>query len=222
MQSLLNLFNLALTACGNAADVADPEGQTKSATLCRLHVFSARKAVFSALHWPELTAHGSLGLLKMRNQDAAWTAGDPAPGNLYTYALPADVVLPRYLHDYARFELGRGADGQVLHCNSSPALLCYTADVINPIYWSPQLFDAVTYELGARINMARSGKADLTHSLRQQAYQILTDAAVAVANSEDTYVESVPQGWAAAGFHVSTPVRYYYPTMTYRVEGING
>lgn len=221
MRTLGDLFNLALNTCGNVADVADPEAQIRSATMCRLHLPSARHAIFSAFNWPELTGYSSLGLLHTRDHTLPWTDGDPAPGFRYTFGLPEGCVLPRYLHDYSRFELGVSATGQILYANNSPVILCYTRDVSNPAYWSPQLYDAVTFELGARLNMAKNGKASLTNSLRQQAYEILAVASVAAANSEDTYIEAVPQGWAAAGFAIPPMARFFYPTSTYRVEGIN-
>lgn len=222
MQTLGDLFNAALSACGNAADVTDPESQGRSAVFCRLHYPLARRTVFSAFAWPEMTKYQRLAVLAERTPGAVWQDGDPPPGILFAYGLPSDCVIPRYLHDYSRFQLEASAGGWRLCANTAQAILCYTAEQENPAYWSAALFDTVVAELGARLNMAKSGKMNVTQALRQQAYESLLQMSTAAANAQDTYDEGIPLGWANAGFAIPQATRFIYPTTTYRVEGSNG
>lgn len=217
MQDLGDLFNQALNYAGSVGDVSDPEGNNKSAQLCRLHVDSARRSIFSAAHWPELAQHERLTLLKTREDNSAWANGDPAPGFLMTYALPSTCVLPRYVYDYSRFELGFVDEDRVLYSNTPNAILTFTQDRVNPKMWGPQLFDTIAYELAARINMAKSGKMTFTRELRGQVKDTLDLMATIAANSEDTYTESMPLSYAAAGFELPQLNRYFYPTQTYRI-----
>lgn len=220
MQDLITLFNSALSATGNTANVSDPDGQSREASICRLHYPAARKKIFGAFSWPELTAYERLALRAVRDFSQTWLPTNPTPGYSFRYAYPERCARPRYLFDYSRFEISLSeTDEQVINANTAEAVLVYTKDVENPALWSSDLFDAVTYELAARINMSRSGKQNLTDSLRNQAASLIIEASVAQANSDDTYSEAIPAAWLAAGFAVPEQARYYYPTETYSIVG---
>lgn len=221
MQDLRNLYNQALSAVGNEAVVTDPTKPGKAESVLNLWYPVARHAVFTAFHWPSVRAIKLLGVAKVRNDALPWANTDPAPDYKYAYSLPSDMVQPQYLEDFSRFRLGRVDAERLLFSNNPVAILCYTMDDASPSKWEPELYRCVVWALAACINMARSGKMNVTQKLEQQVFEIVSQAAENAANSDDTYFESIPSFYGDAGFTVpSGQTRFYYPTSTFRMSGV--
>jgi len=165
MQDLVSLFNQALTAVGHPADVTDPEANTKSANLCRLWFAPSRRAVLSAAYWPSARHLASLAVVSTRGLGKVWQAGKPWPGNTHAFALPESCLRPQFLANFSRFSLGNIGEQKVLYSEASTAFLYYTKDEAAPIGWEADLYEAVVMTLAARINMAKSGKLQVSNSL---------------------------------------------------------
>lgn len=221
MQTLLNLFNQALTAIGNSGGLTDPQVNKVEANLLRLWYPVARHAVFGAAYWDSIRKTKRLGRVAERVQGEAWANGAPAPGFLYSYALPSDLLQPQYMEDFSQFRLGRVGNERVIYSNNPTPILNYTMDDPVPGNWQPELYRCVIWALAACVNMARSGKMAVTQKLEQQVQQLIAEAAQNAANADDTYFDAIPSLYAGTDF--SPPMvhnRYYYPTSTFRVEGL--
>lgn len=221
MQTVKDLYNQALSAIGHAASVSSPDERSQAAQLCNLWYAPARRAVFGAFHWPSLRFQSRLSIAAIRDTSLDWQESDPAPGYLYSYAMPTGLLRPQFLHDFSRFEIGNSATEQLLYSNTQGAVLYYTKDLDDPSRWSADLYNNVVYSLAASINMAKSGKMEITQRLEQRVQKSIADAAVADANTEDIYFDAVPTSWAGTGFSVPVPqTQYFYPTSTFLVAGV--
>lgn len=219
-QSMVNLFNQALTTVGAAPEITDPEANSKAANICRLWFDPARQAVMSAHHWPSVRKAARLARKATRSSNTDWQSSDPRPGFAYAFALPSDCLQPQYLADFSRFTLGRLGDTQALHGNTEHPILYYTCDCRNPAMWSADLYLCVVFSLAAHINMAKSGKLQTTQKLEQRVFELIELASVNEANADDEWYESVPAQWQGAGFDIPPQNRFFYPTSTFRVGGI--
>lgn len=221
MQDLRNLFNQALTAVGNNADVVDPDGSGRSVDICKLWYPVARHSVFTAAHWPSLRSLKRLALSATRDTSADWIESNPAPGYVYSYACPSDMLQPQYMEDFTPFRMTRVGAEKVIHSNTASAILCYTMDEPVPSTWEPDLYRAVVWALAASINMAKNGKMDITNKLERQVLGIISEAAVNAANSDEEYFNSIPSFWQGTGFQVpQTQPAYFYPTSTFSLGGL--
>ncbi len=221
MQDLRSLFNQALSAVGSAPVVADPEATTKATEVLQLWYPIARRAVFTAAHWPCLRAHARLALAAQRDTALDWQPTDPSPDFAYAFALPNDMLLPQYMADFTRFELGRIGTQKVINSNNLTPILCYTMDDETPSRWDPDLYLCVVWSLAACINMSKNGKMALTQKLEQQVLDMIRDAATNAANSDDTYYDSVPSFWAGTDFRVpGHQTKFIYPTTSFRISGL--
>lgn len=221
MQNLRNLYNQALSAIGSDPVVSDPESDTKAVAILNLWYPVARHAVLTAFHWPSVRSIKRLGLTATRNESLPWSNSDPAPGFLFSYALPADCLQPQYLEDFSRFQLGRVGSEKVLYTNVEGAILNYTMDDAVPINWEPDLYRCVVWTLAACINMAKSGKMAVTQKLEQQVLDLLGAASENAASSDDMYFDQVPSFYAGTGYELHAQQhRFYYPTTTFRVGGL--
>lgn len=217
MQDLVSLFNQALTAVGHPADVTDAEANTKSANLCRLWYAPARRAVLSAAYWPSVRNLASLAVYSAREFGTDWTAGQPWPGNTIAFRLPLGCLRPQYLANFTRFSVGAVNSTKLLFAEADSALLYYTKDEDKPDLWEADLYEAVVYSLAARMNMAKSGKIQITNQLRADVDRLIRSATARIANEEDTYYESIPAHYAEAGYSLPYAARYYYPTTSYNL-----
>ncbi len=219
MQTLGNLFNQALTAVGSAPTVTDPESPGKATALLQLWYPVARHAVMTAVHWSSLRVTKRLPLLQTRDIDVDWTNDNPLPGNKFAYQLPSDLLQPQFLADYSRFEVSRLGSVRALSSNTANAILHYTADDPVPANWEPDLYRCVIWALAASINMAKNGKMAVTQKLENQTLEIISQAAINVANGQDTYTDSPPSFYAGTGFNYpDLSARYYYLTSPFTLE----
>lgn len=221
MQTVRDLYNLGLSVVGHAASVSDPEENSQAAALCRLWFNPARRSVFSAFHWSSIRNAQRLARAKTRDAALDWQNTDPWPGYEYAFALPGEMIQPQYLADFSRFEIGNVGDERLLFTNNPNPLLFYSRDTVDPTNWSPDLYMALAYALGASFSFQKNGKDNSVQRLEQKVQSLIDSAATQAANEVDTYFEAIPQSWAGTGF--STPaqsVRYYYPTSTFQVAGL--
>lgn len=220
MQNLHNLFNQALTSIGHAASVTDPNDRSKASTMCQLWFNPARRAVMAAFHWSSLRVIARPPRVGERPDDP-WQPGDPAPGYAFTHQLPADCLLPQYLAGFERFALGRRNGERVMYSNVAHPILHYTKDCTSPERWDVNLYNAIIYSLGASLNMAYSGKYAITQALERKIFDLITDASITDANSDDEYFEAMPGTLYGTGFtpSIGTP-HFIYPTTSFRVAGI--
>jgi hypothetical protein len=219
MQTLLSLYNQALSAVGAAANITNPSGTGQPVDICNLWYPVARQAVFTAAHWPSLRVSFRLALVKERVEGSTWTNDDPAPDYRYAFSLPPDMASPQYLQDFTRFELGRIGAQKVLFCNTLDPILHYTIDDPVPTNWELDLYRCVLWSLAACINMSKSGKMEVTQKLENQVIGLIGKAAETAANSDDTYYEAIPTLWAGTGFSVpQVQTQFIYPTQTFRVS----
>ncbi len=221
MQDKRNLYNQALTAVGAAPNVSDPNDTSKSTEILNLWFPVARRLVFTSFHWASLRATKRLARALTRNESLPWANTDPSPEYSYAYGLPSDMVQPQYLEDFSRFRLGTVGEEKLLMSNNPAPILTYTKDNEDPSVWEPDLYLCVIWSLAACINMAKSGKMNITQKLEQQVQQLIDRAAVNGANEDDTYFETPPSSWYGTGFAIPLmEPRYYYPTSSFRVSGV--
>lgn len=221
MQDLRSLYNQALSAVGSDPNVTNPEAETKATALLNLWYPVARHAVLTAAHWPSVRATARLSRVKIRDEAQPWANTDPAPGFLYTYAAPSDMLQPQYMEDFSRFQLGRVSNEKVIFSNTDLAIFTYTMDDPVPTRWEPDLYRCVVWALAACINMGKNGKMALTQKLEQQVLELVSKAAENAANGDDTYYDAIPSAYSGTGFTVpATSYRFYYPTSTFRVGSL--
>lgn len=221
MQNLRNLYNQALSAIGSDPVVTDPETSTRATDLLNLWYPVARQAVMTAVHWPSVRGIQRLSLAKVRDENLPWANTDPAPGFLYSYAYPSDMLLPQYMEDFSRFQLGRIGAENLIFSNTELAILNYTIDDPVPIKWEPDLYRCVVWALAACINMSKTGKMAVTQKLENQVLELISAAAAGIANSDDTYYDSIPSFYEGTDFAVPrVSARFYYPTTTFRVGSL--
>lgn len=210
------IYNRALNAIGARNSVNSVSEASREAEVCRLWFGTARDIVLRAAPWSVGRSHARLALLATRDDTLEWAGTDPMPGFSFAYALPSDMLIPRYLSSYNRFTMGVFNDGSgdqmALMTNSESPILSYTKRVESIGLWDVQLEMAVTFALAAYICMPLTGKSQRAKMLADQANGILLDARIADANSEMNTLDTVPDWIAARGYSGSYPsARYFYP-----------
>ena len=81
------------------------------------------------------------------------------------------------------------------------------------------MYRCVIWTLAACINMAKNGKMALTQKLETQAADIISQAGLQAANSDDTYYDAVPSFYVGTGFSIpSDQTKYYYPVQSFRLD----
>jgi hypothetical protein len=221
MQNLRNLYNQALSAVGSDPVVTNPDTSSKATDLLNLWYPVARHAVLTAAHWPSVRSIQLLGLAKQRNTSLEWANSDPAPGFLYAYSIPSDMIQPQYMEDFSRFQLGRIGNERFIFSNTEKAIFNYTMDDPVPTYWEPNLYRCVVWALAACINMGKNGKMAVTQKLEQQVVDLIGIAAESAANGDDTYSDQIPSFYVGTGFALpSMQSRFYYPTQTFTVTSL--
>lgn len=215
-QDLVSIYNLASSAAGSRNNIALPTEVSREAELCELWFGPVRDQVLRAAPWPNTRAFKRLALLAERDPDLEWTASDPEPGLVYLYAVPDDMVNPRYLTTFERFNYGPwdngGTDIMTISTQTEDAILAYTKRQENLAIWDSQLYFAVAYALAAHITMPLTGKAQRAQNAAQLANQLIVQARVNAANTDVEDYETIPEWISARGYAGSYPAtRYIYP-----------
>lgn len=211
-QSVTNLYNLALGACGSRGSVASVSETTIEATLCNVWYAPVRAQVFRSAHWNSLREHTRLALLVERDLDEDWVSTDPEPGFVYAYSAPAYMAAARYLTTYERFRVGTYNNARAIFTDVEDAILCFTEDKTNVSVWDASLYLAVAYALAAHICPKLTGKAQRSDSLLQKANIIITQARVDSANEKQENFDVLPDWIQARGYRGGTSIdRYVAP-----------
>lgn len=210
---LTSVFNRALSAVGTRYMVSDPDEASSEAEICRLWYEEARDQVLRAAPWPSAQSAKRLTLLRERDNDELWTTSDPSPNWQYAYAVPNDMLYPRHLGTYGRFQLATiPADNRlaIMTMEASPVMV-YTRKQEDVGLWDVDLRLAITYALAAHIAMPLHGKADRAKLAQIMANELIMTARVNAANANVGSFETVPDWLSARGYAGSGPQgRYLY------------
>lgn len=211
-QDKTSLFNLALSAAGSRSSVSAPDEASREAELCRLWFEPVYRQVLRAAPWASTRSVTRLALLTER-VDAEWEAGDPQPEYRFAYAMPNGCLRPRYLYDYARFEVSLRSSGQqAIMTSQEDAILYFTYDQALIALWDAGLYIAVAHALGAYIALPLNGKTQQARSAQGMANSLILQAREAAANEDFAPLESDPSWIQARGSAYSVATnRYVYP-----------
>lgn len=211
-RDLVTLYNLALSAIGTRAKVAQPNERSREAEMCGLWFDTVCDKILSAAPWGSCQATAALAVKATRDFDVAWAAGAPEPPWIYQYSLPSDFLYPRYLDSFETFRMGDAAGVPVLHTNSAAPVLTYTRRNMNFVAWSADLWLAVAYGLAGFISMPLHGKPSRAQNALDTANRMILEARVQAGNENVTEFESVPDWLLARGVTSGTiPSRYIFP-----------
>ena len=216
-QSQLALYNMALSEAGAAYTLAATNENNIPCNACNLHFESVRQVILRAAHWTTAKRFARLVEEVERDQSADWVSTDPEPGYAFSYALPSNILAPRFLTDFSPFSISYDDDKRTLNCNvggsatTDAPILCYTVDVTDPAGWEPDLYQAVMYGLAAAISMPLNAKVQRTRGLFDLANTILLEARANSANDQQKIYEKQADSLAARG-HLGISNRgYIYP-----------
>lgn len=210
INSEIGVYNLALNAVGELANVSSPTEPSRRAEVCRLWYELVRDQALEAAPWPEATSIKTLTLASVRDDDE-WEVGEPAPGFMYSYVLPVDCLRPQYLTDFAPFELTTQGGVKLFHCNDINPILRYTANQPDVALWSNNLLMAVAYGLAGHISQPITGRTNQTANLIQRSNDYILAARVNSANQRNQQYESVPDWIVGRGYATPARQQFFYP-----------
>lgn len=211
ISSEVQVYNLALNAIGARSNISLPTEVSREAEVCNLWYSPVRDQILAAAPWPEATKIAYPALLATADDEDAWLETEPRTGYAYVYAMPSDALRPRYMSDFSRF-LYTSYNGQrVLHSNTEDAILAYTSRLTNIALWDAELQMAIVYGLAANICMPLSGKPSRAKMLAEKANELIMNARVSAANTNNESYESIPDWIIARGFNHSIAPRYFHP-----------
>ena len=220
MASQLELYNQALGQALSRNTLTDVNARRPEAEVCNTFYNLVRENILKSASWPSAKKNRRLAVLKERDFDQDWQPDDPAPGYRYAYGAPSDMIAPRYLHSYNRFELEwyPAAGTNVIMTNDPNPILHYTFDHRNVEKWDAGLRAAVMFGLAAHITLPLNGKPGLANSLSTQALDRVVQAQTDVANEADDYHEAIPEALEVRGFSgPATRAQFFFP-----YESFNG
>ena len=220
MSDVVTIYNRALALAGARNSLSSLDQVGSEGNTCRLFYPLVRDTVQRSASWPACTAYTRLAVLGERNSEDDWDDASPSPGYRFAYAVPSDMLAPRYLHTYAPFTLEayRSANTPAIMTNVEDAILCYTRKVESPVTWDVALQNAITLTLAATICYPLTGKAGRAETLRADAQRVVLSAQTDIANAADDIEETLP-GWLTARGYEESPhmPRYFFP-----VQNFNG
>lgn len=220
-QSLVELFNLALSAIGTRSIVAAAAENSREAETCNLWFPSIRDTVLKAAPWASARTMVRLALLAERDFDAAWVTGAPEAPWLFAYATPESMLHPQFLENYYPFRLGvrRTMEGdlvvnqKVILTDVEEAGLVYTFRNTDLTMWEPDLYLAVAMGLASAIAMPLHGKPRNAQFAMEQANKAIIDARVNAANEAMVRQDHIPDWLAARGVvSIANPSGFIFPS----------
>ena len=216
-QSQLNLYNLAVSACGADYTISTTGEQSVPAEICELWYENTRQTVLRAAHWKSCKRYARLTEEAERDLAADWVSTDPEPGYAYSYEVPANMLAARYLTTFEQFNLGYETDQMIISCNiggsaaTDAPILCYTLDQTDPTAWEPDLYQAVVYGLAGHICMPLNGKPSRAKNLFDLSNFILQDARANTANEMHRLMRTNSERLQARGYNQAPLSPYVYP-----------
>ena len=216
----VSIYNLALNAVGTRSNISATTEKDRGAEVCRLWYPVVRDQILSAAPWPSCRKTTRLALYRAQDDDK-WQTGEPDPLYNYSYTVPDDMLYPRYLTNFARFELSTSTnDQQVIMTNDPAPMLVYTFRQPLVQRWEGPLGMAIVYGLAAHICMPLTGKPNRAAGLVQQANDLILTARLSAANEDNMAIETIPEWIRARGYANPHEDRYYYPYGTLLAGGI--
>lgn len=208
----VSIFNMALNAVGTRDNVSAVNEVSREAEVCRLWFEPTRDQVLRAAPWPSAKAHARLAVLATRDDTLAWTATDPDPGFRYAYAVPSDLLVPRFSTSYSRFAYSQWQDKNVIMSNEEAMILCYTKKQTIVPLWDVALRMAISYALAAYICMPLIGKAARAKQAQDTANNLIFQAREQSANDDNDFLDTVPEWFTARGYAGNAPAsRFFWP-----------
>lgn len=219
MADQLEVCNLALSNIGSAAAIEDIDEDSKEAYTCRLHWDNCVKAALREHDWNYARRRTALALF----------GTPPTTEWAYQYAIPSDMMAARrivngslgsstaassgigsLIYDPTAnipdspdipFEIALSLDGtaRVLLTDQADAILCYTANLINPALYDAQFVEALSWKLGSMIAMAIRGDIK-TKQAAETMYQNLKISSFASSGAEGTPRQTPDAPWIQARF----------------------
>ena len=209
---VVTIFNQAISAIGHRARIATENEASREAEICRLWYPTVRNQVMSAAPWTSLKKVAKLVLSSEREDDGEWELGMPQPGYLFSFILPTDLLIPRYLTSYASFEITNLNSARALQTNDETPILIYTGVVEDPNQWGlGGLTMAVTYALASYICHPITGKRALAADTADKANRLILEARAQEANFQYVPQDTVPDWILARGAGGASPQRFIYP-----------
>lgn len=213
--SVVEIFNMALSAAGTSSTVSTVDEKSREAETCQRWYGLVRDLVLGAAPWPSATAYARLSRVAERDMNSLWQGADPAPSYRYAYAIPADLIRPYHLQDFARFEYR----GDRIFCMGEAPILFYIKQETDVSKWSADLTSAVVHLLASKIAPQYKGDDNTVMRLVQQAFIAADDAMVAAANSQQELHSTMPDWIQARGYGGGMPLqRYYFPFDARNIE----
>ena len=198
--SVINIWNLALSAVGSRGSVSSETEIGREADLCRLWYPLVRDSVLKSASWPSAKTYARLAVLAERDAAVDWVITDPAPTWRFVYAAPIDMLAPRNLASYARFSTGLWDSRRVILADEEDAILHYISQQIDVSLWDAGLTTAIAYSLAAALALPLTGKSTLAEKLRDRATEAVLLAQTEIANESDENYAQLPSWVAARGF----------------------
>lgn len=211
VDSELRIYNLAVDAVGGTGTIETIDEPSREAELCSRWYGLVRDKVLRGAHWQSAKKFARLAPLAERTEDL-WVVGNPTPAYSYAFSLPVDLIGPRHLTDFGRFDLSvYNENTRVLSTGSPAPVLCYTAR-IEPILMDISLANAVVFALAAAICEPLTGASRKAMNLLQQTNEAIISARVDNAMSENETTAHIPDFIAVRGY--GTPFQgqnFIYP-----------
>lgn len=209
---LTSLYNLALNAVGSRDNISHTAEASREAEVCNLWYPVVRDQVLRAASWPSCRRTKRLAVLATAS-GAEWAEGMPDPGFSFAYGTPADMLYPRYLSDFTRFEVSTTPSGtsKTIQTNTTGAILIYTYRNELISMWESSLQMAIVYGLAANVAMPLTGKINRATGLINNANDLIFSARAEAANENNSQMESIPDWIAVRGYANPGDTRFYYP-----------
>ena len=216
MSGVVEIFNLALSACGVEVGVTSPDENSREAAACRLWYPRVRDNVLASAPWPSVRKQARLALLRERGA-GDWTPLDPVPDYRFAYAVPSDLLRPYYLHCYGRFDFSYYQTARAIHTNTNSPILFYNALVQDTSLWQVDLRLAVIHTLATYLSIPLTGSAERIQQNANLAFEFVEAARAQSANEGHEPEEVMPEWLQVRGYGNPGASRYYYPAATLAV-----
>lgn len=221
--SVVEIYNQALSLAGTRSRLTTIGDVSREAELCNQWYGTVRDQVFRSSHWSFAKRAKTLAVLKERNFSLPWAETDPLPGWRFAYGLPSDLMHPRFLASYAKFELGTNGDKNALMSSEENPVLVYTGLVEDTSRWDMLFTTAVFAALAAMIARPLTGSAAKSRDLYNLANERIIMAREMNANDDHIVFETLPPWLTARGIGgPMDPSRYIYPLGPLFMTGTNG
>lgn len=151
--TVLGIANMALSLVGVTVPISDFDDGTTEAKACKLWYDQCRRALLTEVPWPFATATATLnqisGIEPLRRE--------------YGYTLPDDLLVVQDIWSGAvmdsadsrvRFEFEQYNGVRILVTDEDDASIVYTADIEDPLQFTPLFVDALAAGLAARLALA--------------------------------------------------------------------